>query len=214
MSALPAYCPKCKSIFPARNFIDIGPGSWGKLENILVPCTVCGYADAKISDGIYSATNDAIHILLDPSTSQDMLAALKALAERAQAGKISNEEAEKEAEKISPKYAGLIRKLNPLGPTGWTLLLTIIQTVLAGHQALSPNDTKKIVDAITQQTITLKDVVNQQRMEREREGPSSQKAVSKPLAVKDPLKRRKHVNKKRRETMKQRRLEFGGSRTH
>jgi len=82
-----------------------------------------------------------------------MLEALKAVAERVKSGEISEEQGIKEVESISPKYAELIQKLNVLGPAGWMLLFTIVQTILAGLQTLKSDDAQKIVDAITQQLL-------------------------------------------------------------
>jgi hypothetical protein len=114
MTTFPAYCPRCRSLFPFKG-IHLGAGRSLGLTGNVTNCPVCGFGQARISDGVYKATQDAVELLSGPESTRVMLEALKAVAERLKAGEISQDEAIKEAREISPRYAALIEKITLLG---------------------------------------------------------------------------------------------------
>jgi hypothetical protein len=214
MTALPAYCPNCHSIFPFHR-IALGDGATVGVENIATNCPVCGFVGARISDGIYRATQQAVELLSGPESSRAMLEALQAVAERLKAGEISKEQAKKEAEAASRRYGALLDLFSPHGIAALTLLITLIGLYLQYESTKSSEETtKKIVDAITEQTFVIKDIADKQRVERQRATPSNQKTKPKSSTVRRKLKRRTEVYKERRTCLKQKRLTFGGARTH
>ena len=150
MSILPAYCPKCHSIFAFRG-VKFNEGATLEINNIGTNCPVCGYTNARVNDGVYRATKDAIGVLSGSNSTKVMMEALKAVAERLAAGKITRDEAIQEADKLSPKYATLIDIFSQLGLPGLTLLATVIAIYISiATMESSSEDTQKIVDAITE----------------------------------------------------------------
>jgi hypothetical protein len=88
--------------------IAIETGSTLNLSNIGTNCPVCGFGAARVSNGVYKATQEAVELLSGPDSTRAMLEALKAVAERLKAGEISKDEAIKQAGEISPRYATLV----------------------------------------------------------------------------------------------------------
>ena len=187
-----------------------------ELEGNLVNCPVCGFDDARVSDGVYRATETAIEVLSGPQSTYAMAAALKALAERLRSGKISKTEAIKEAEFISPKYGAILAAFSSIpGLTALSVLIMLISLYLQWESSdSSSKDNQKLLDAVIQQTFTIKEIANEQRIDRESRAQSSEKAKPKSPTLKNKLKRRTQVNKERRQKLKARRLEFGGARFH
>jgi len=212
MSALPAYCPKCHSIFPFR-LIEIAEGSGVSLTNIGTNCPVCGFEGARVSDGIYRTTKNAIELLSGPDSTRIMLEALKALTERLAAGEITKDEALREATELSPKYAELINLFTTLGIPTLALLVAIITMYLQyeGNKS-SSEDAKKLLDEITEQTIVLKDVMHENRIKYESGRPSGKEPQRESSSGKNPSNRRAQVNKERRKRLKERRCVFGPAR--
>ena len=213
MTSLPAYCPKCKSIFPFSE-IGIAEGVSVALSNIGTNCPVCGFKDARVSDGVYKATKDAIEILSGPDSTRAMAEALKLVVERFASGELSREQAVQQASDLSPKYGTLLNGLSSLGIPALMLLIAIIALYLQyeGNKS-SSEDAHKILDAITEQSFLIQDK-DKRGVDAERRTPSSKEPERKSTSIKDPSTRRADINKKRRNTLRSRRRDFGGSRCH
>jgi hypothetical protein len=117
MTALPAYCPRCKSIFPFRG-IEINPGASIGIQNITTNCPVCGFHDAKVTDAIYAANTTAISILYAPESSIPIIERFREIVAAAAKGQITKDEAINRASDLSPRYASLIDKFAALGLPG------------------------------------------------------------------------------------------------
>jgi hypothetical protein len=106
-----------------------------------------------------------------------MMEALKALLERLAANEITKDTALEEAAELSPKYAALLDAFTKLGFPSLTLLIAIIALILQyeGNKS-SSEDMKHILEAVTEQTIVLKDVMHKQRIDDKRSGPPSKEA--------------------------------------
>jgi hypothetical protein len=168
-----------------------------------------------MSEGFYLAINDTVELLAGPDSSRGMVEALKAITERLKAGTISKDQALEDATNISERHADILRTFLPLGIAGLTVLLTIIQIYLAIQGASSSSvDAQKLLDAVNQQTIVVKEIANQQRVLGHEKSPSADKTKTEKLAIKDKAHRRTQVHKQRRESLKIRRLAFGCARTH
>lgn len=217
MPAFPAYCPKCKSIFPCNNFIGIeGNASVTvDLKNNKTNCPICGYAHAKITDAVYSANSTAISVLSAPESSRPIIEAFKELVEKAATGKISSAEAVTQAEKISPKYASVVENFAKLGLPGLMLLAAVITAYLQyDGNVSSSKSADAILNAITQQTLVLKNQHYIPSVESQGAHKPNAKPKQKSSLEKYPSQRRKHVRSERRYALKVRREAFGGSRTH
>lgn len=213
MTTFPAYCPHCQTIFPFRG-IQAGFGTI-TFNDCKTNCPVCGNTEAKVSNGVYETAFDAVRLVTGPDSTRLMLEALKAVAERLRAGEISKEQALKEADVISPKYAALLDLFLKNGLPTLALLVAIITLYLQYDSGQSSeNDAQKLLEAVTEQTFVMKDIANEQRIERERQTPSSTKTESKLSSGEDKFERHVQISKKRRAALKKRRLEFGRARTH
>lgn len=214
MSAFPAYCPHCKSIFPFKG-IALGEGVSIGLENIVTNCPVCGFGEARVSDGVYRATKDAIEVLAGPDNTRAMAEALKTITERLVGGQITHAEAAEKAAELSQKYAALLESCSKLGLPGIALLVSIIALYLQyeGNKSSSV-DAKKLLDAVTEQTVVLKDLVRKYSIDIKRSVPSGKISQEKALTVEGQPDRRAQVNNERRKKLQKRRKDFGGARRH
>src|SRR5215210_5215487 len=97
----PAFCIN-HGIFPATAY-SIAAGA---MNNAFIGCRTycpqCG-KESEVLPGVYDAQHDGLNILVDPSISPEMWAALRDIAERLQQGTVSIQQAKAEAEKITPK---------------------------------------------------------------------------------------------------------------
>jgi hypothetical protein len=232
MTALPASCPNCERIFPVTQAIHIGSDIGATVEiegDFHVVCPGCGSNKAKIARGIYTVEKEALQILSAPDSTRDMAEALKLVAERLREGKITEEQATKEAEAISPRAAQLLKLFLRLTESQRVSLLVAILTVyltMSGQQSSDEGQQKllegqqeqtetqkKMLDAFTEQTIVLKGI-QQHLLQREREQPSSKETEGKASTLEQQPKGNPKVKKKGRAKAKQRRAAFGGARSH
>jgi hypothetical protein len=178
-------------------------------------CPVCGFREAQISDGIYQANSTAIQVLSAPESTYAIIQALRALAEQAAKGQISREEAIQKAGDISPEYAALMEAFAKLGLPGLALLVTIITVYLQyeGNKS-SAEDLHNILNAVTEQTLVLKEQHYEQQIQKKSTAPATHKAKQKSPLHKNPSSRRAQVNKERRERLINHRMAFGGARSH
>jgi hypothetical protein len=213
MPRIPAQCPRCQAIFPTP--ISISNSSNIELRNNITNCPVCGFSEAKIAEGVFSATRDAIEVISGPDSTRAMVEALKQVAERLKQGKITKEEAVKQAEEISPRYAALVNAFASQGIAALGLLIMMFALYLQWEGNNSTEEFQnKLLDAVTQQTFLMKEVSNKQSVDRESRKPTAKKSKPKPTALKNKSTRRSQVRKERRERLIERRKSFGGARTH
>lgn len=214
MTALPAYCPRCHSIFPFHG-IALAPGVSIGLESNTTNCPVCGFGAARVADGIYRSTEDAIEVLSGPDSTRAMAEALKLVVERLKAGEISKEQALREAETISPRYAALVDRFSRHGFAALGLFVALLTLYLQYESGRSSSkDAQRLLDAITQQTFVIQRAVEEQRIERERSTLPRKQSRRKTPIVNNKLKRRAQLYKQRRAGLRARRCDFGGARTH
>ena len=58
---LPAFCPRCKSVFPSRNYVTGSPRFHSRDND--ETCPSCGFGRAKLSDGLFDLSRDVIRVL-------------------------------------------------------------------------------------------------------------------------------------------------------
>jgi hypothetical protein len=142
-----------------------------------------------------------------------MMEALKALLERLAANEITKVTALEAAAELSPKYAALLDAFTKLGLPSIGLLIAILAVYLQYEGNISSSeDMKHILDAVTEQTIVLKDVMHDQRIDDKRSGPPGKEAKGETSSDKDPSSRRAKVNQERRKRLKEHRCAFGQAR--
>jgi hypothetical protein len=163
MPAFPAQCPACGTIFPFYG-IGVAEGARARIgigSDVATPCPKCGGA-ARISEGIFSANSSAIEIISAPQSTYAAVEALKTIAERVVAGKISTGDAITEAKRVVPEYGPLLERYLNLGLPALAVLLQILATYIAHRDSVSSSeDMKTLLNVATEQTFVLKDIQHQ-----------------------------------------------------
>ena len=101
--SLPVQCPECKTIFPSQ--IKFLPATELDVSGNTEPCPICNYPEARLADGIFRVGQDTIEVLSADETNRTMLEAFLRITSDVVAGKLSEQEAIKEADSISPRSA-------------------------------------------------------------------------------------------------------------
>jgi hypothetical protein len=216
MSVIPVICPNCKSVFPFTG-IHVTEGSTATFEfqGSKTTCPVCRYGNAVISDGVYQANSSAVSVLSAPQSTKDLIKALREIVEQAASGNLSQAEAIQKAADISPQYGSVVETFTRLGIPGLALLATLIGLYLQYSSSQSSSeDVKKVLDSINAQTLVLKDIHYEQRVQHQGDNIAGAKSNKKPASTKAPDKRRSKINKKRRKEIADHRRDFGGARRH
>jgi hypothetical protein len=223
MPAFPALCPKCQTIFPVT-LPFIHPNA--KIDTLILNrnvanCPNCGYEEARISDGVFKVAGDTIEIISAPDITVAMLKAFAEIARRTAAGEINPTEAVAEANAISPKLGFLLGTGLANGLSVAALLSSLVTMYLAYSGNKSTDvAAERLLGAVTEQTYVLKDIEKQVAGQNRGAQPADAKAQHHGSSKKAELKskpktsRRAQVNHERRKRLRQRRMEFGGARTH
>jgi hypothetical protein len=117
---LPAFCPRCKAIFPSRNY-NIGSSKFYSRDNEET-CPHCRFEHAKLSDGLFDLTAEAVSILQGPDITFATLAALAAIAQSTTENRITPEQAVARFTKADPRIGTLFNRALSLGPTAVSYL--------------------------------------------------------------------------------------------
>jgi hypothetical protein len=109
MARVPAYCPKCESIFPAP--VQIGEGAFMSFSNVGMKCPICGNPNAVVSEGLFTTANNAIRMLSGPDFSRQNLKIFQDITKQFTDGSISKDEAQRQARNISPQLAVIFQEV-------------------------------------------------------------------------------------------------------
>jgi hypothetical protein len=204
MPDFPAQCPDCGTIFPFRG-IGVGKKATLKIgigSDVGAICPKCKSPRARVSEGLFSANSTAIEIISAPESTHAALAALKAIAEQAAAGKISK------TEELDPRYGSLLERYFNLDMPTLAVLISLLGIYINHHDSVSSSDDMKgLLNAATEQTYILKQGFD-------RIAPARQQVEKKRHHFEKPTHRRAWVNYERRKRMRLHRQQFGGARTH
>ncbi|MGO9133973.1 MAG: hypothetical protein ACLP8A_07995 [Methylovirgula sp.] len=116
---LPAFCPECKVIFSSRNYNFGGAffNAWDNEET----CPKCGNEHAKLSEGTFNLSKEAVEILTAPDMTHAMLEAIANVAnEVLRCDVVDAESTISLFELISPRVAAFLRSALKLGQTTFT----------------------------------------------------------------------------------------------
>lgn len=131
----PAFCTQ-HGLFPATQF-GLEDVVEGTLVGCKVSCPKCGRL-SEIIPGRYDAIGRQLSILIDPSISQEALAAIRELVGKVERKELTPEQAAAEAKKISPTLAGLF------DPATWSpevkaAIIGVVGLLLAQSSSCSVN---------------------------------------------------------------------------
>lgn len=118
---LPAFCPQCKAVFASRSY-NFGSSRFYSRDNEET-CPECDFEHAKLSDGLFDLTGEAVSALSAPEITYTMLAAIAKIANAAAIETITPSQAVAEIEQVRPAIAQYLRNaLQQFGPTGFGYL--------------------------------------------------------------------------------------------
>lgn len=104
---LPSLCPKCDSVFPSRNYGIQSPAFYG-FDNE-ESCPNCGYEHARLAGGLFNISEDLAEIIEADAITYAMFSRIASILAAAAFQVISEEEAERQIEAISPRMAKRVK---------------------------------------------------------------------------------------------------------
>lgn len=124
---LPAFCPKCKAVFPSRNY-NIGSSEFWGFDNDET-CPNCRYEHAKVADGLFDLSKETVAIIIAPEFSHAMLSQAAQIAASIVSGEISVTSAAEKIGFISPELASLFKKIGTFGAGAVVFISLVIQYI-------------------------------------------------------------------------------------
>lgn len=216
MAGIPAYCTNtaCGAIF-VSNAISISHSSEITLEGNTTTCPQCRSV-ARFVDGVFNELGKGLELVSGPPITRAILKQLQAIAEKANSGEITPQEAVQEATKVDPRLGKLFERFLALGMTAFAALFAFLGYQLQQAQYdLQKADSdaseqfyEEALEILERQAEALENEKNDERVERERRAPAAEKSDKDTSAVKRPSKRRAEVNKARRKALRERRRMF------
>ncbi|MDP2119652.1 MAG: hypothetical protein Q8K28_07110 [Hoeflea sp.] len=144
--SLPAKCDNCGSIFPSRNY-GIRSSSFYGFDNEET-CPVCHNEHAKVDDGLFEITEDAIRIITSLKDQPETLSRLASISTGILSGAVSPADGVIQFGDVSPKLKVLADKAASRGlNAGFWLSLAASLAMLAYSQmsSISEDDLRTIV---------------------------------------------------------------------
>ena len=105
--ALPAQCPKCKSIFPSKHFNLALPRFMVKDNK--EQCPNCGCPDATLAEGLFEMVGDLIKVIDSDPHSVKLLQTIGAIAASVTSGSQQLDEAINAIAEVSPAAANILK---------------------------------------------------------------------------------------------------------
>lgn len=221
--SLPAFCPRCKSVFPSRNYEIRSPRL--SVQDNEETCPNCEYEHAKVNDGIFDLTADAVRIITASDFTYATLAALLALAGAVVEERIAPEEAVARYKAISPRLGRIAKAAFGIGGAALTFISAAIayrslilqqeSVDIAKEQlrlqqqsnASSDHALEQTLHALSTLELTLKHPQEDGRQTK-RAGPPERKSGPEPGSLKLEAQRKPKARQMRREADKARRHAF------
>ena len=127
---LPVFCGKCKSIFPSKNYVFAGTYfySWDNEET----CPACGFERAKLSEGLFDLTSEAVRILSAPNITYELVIALREALQDIRSGQKTFDNAARWLDALSVDLGSLLRKARKYGTSAVLMLTAVIGALFAG----------------------------------------------------------------------------------
>lgn len=145
-----AFCPE-HGIFEYNGIRSDGPVKV-VMTGCETNCASCGRM-CEVLPGEYEFAGERLNLLLDNSISSEALKAVRELAEKVQAGEITEEEAVKEAKKVAPGLSALFR-FSDYSPEARAHILgaiiTSVSIITAAKIATPPTQNVNVVADVPQ----------------------------------------------------------------
>src|SRR5262249_43210608 len=150
------------------------------------PCPVCGYSDAVIAEGIFRTEQDTIEVLSADETNRAMLKAFLRIARQAADGTLSEKDAIKQAEAVSPKFGKIFENAFKYGLPALMAVVGIASLVLVFYgQFRSAKSANDLLQAVIENTYVLKEIKDQ-KVQGQSANPAETKTDQKSSTIKSP----------------------------
>lgn len=136
--ALPSKCDKCGAIFPSKRYGFRSSLFYGR-DNTDV-CPICGNQEAKVSDGFFDLTTEAIGIVEAISNDSQMLASLNKASISIISGKIAVSTGFEAMQAISPRIKELAEKVGSYGFSASWFMAIFLSIVIGWYFSSSQDD--------------------------------------------------------------------------
>lgn len=113
---LPAFCPRCKSVFSSTNYNVGSPEFWG-FDNEET-CPNCKFEHAKVAEGLFDLSKEMLEVIRAPDFTHAMLAQAGTVTSALIKGDITSARAGKEIKRISPRLYRLLKRAYAFGMGG------------------------------------------------------------------------------------------------
>ncbi len=147
MPRIPAFCEKCKLIFPSpinvENSTNIG------FNDVGVSCPNCGHR-ATIPDGVYDVIGNTIDLIKGSSLSKQKIRQYKSLIEHLKSEKVNYENVKEEIQKNAPELNSLISFLPKNRNELYAFLALIIATLSLISQYGDDDKSVNVTNVINQ----------------------------------------------------------------
>jgi hypothetical protein len=172
-------------------------------------------------EGKFNFPGDNIEVVSAPLETMLMLHELQTIAEKAKAGKISNDEALEQASKVAPAFGRYLHFLASMGVPILTIILPLIALYLQFADSQSSDEFQaEALKLMSRQTEIMEllqqreDIQYNERIYNEGAKPADAETPPQTVVPQPRPDRRAMVNAERRAEIKRKRLAFGGSRRH
>lgn len=212
MAHVPGFCRHCGHVFDGRGEISIENSTDITVVGGRTDCPRCG-REANLVDGTFSERGAGLELVTGPPLTRAILAQLQEVARQVEAKEITPEEAVTQVETLDPALGRLLRKI-PYG-TAITILLALI-TLYVTYEGNRSSDSfqRELLNLLRQQPEAVEILAGRtvdpprQTQEQAGKGYTQTETVKKVETSRAPSKRRRDVNKARRQELIERRRMF------
>lgn len=226
MAGVPAYCRHCGTVYISRA-IDIEFSSNIRLSGNTDTCPNCGRR-AYLVDGVFNEFGRGLELVSGPQLTKDILRQFADLIERAGNNEISVSELEQQAAALDPQLGEAIKQIRAVSGFPIVILLLILAALKSCNFNINVNvDLNQLWDQWSQET-EQGEIYVPPSTKRDGSEPKNDKTSTDaktagaspdkerpsvghdtpPMPFKEPSRRRRDVNRKRREELKLRRTQF------
>jgi hypothetical protein len=129
---LPAFCPRCKSVFPSKSY-NFGSSYVYARDNEEV-CPVCESEHAKLSDGLFDLSREAVAVLTAPEMTFAMLSAIKDVADQLSDRRVNEADAVRRLRQVSPTFGAIAGRALQIGTAALTLMVAMAALYVSYEQ--------------------------------------------------------------------------------
>lgn len=147
--AIPARCEACGAVFPSKNYGIRSSQFYGRDNEEVCPNPKCGNEHAKVDEGLFEITEDAVKLIVSLRSNPDLFIALNSISDEILRGDITAKNGLAQLGNKAPMLNELIRRADAHGfNAAWFVGIFIavaISFAFASYQAHGePPETKDL----------------------------------------------------------------------